>query len=166
MAAIAIPTHISDVVHLILQSYLAQTTGITDWQTFDSGLGIQTTSDLAYKGAIWLNSFRPVRSPLRRLIKLESRYTIRLLISSDDVDEVSIECHKWSRKLSELLESCSSLDQQTRFGANLDGTYSNLALSNATLDIEQNEWSIAVEGNKDGGGVGVTQCLFTVNNTL
>jgi hypothetical protein len=166
MAPITIATDISDVVHLVLQSYLSQTTGITDWQSFDSSLGIQTTSALSYRGSIWVNRIRPDTSATRRLRKIESTYTLRLLISSDDVDEVSVECHKWARKLSDLIESTSTLDGQRRNGADLDGTFIDLELAGATLDIQQGDWSITVEGNKDGGGVGVIQNILTVSGTL
>ena len=82
------------------------------------------------------------------------------------IRDSSVECHKWARKLSDLIESTSTLDGQRRNGADLDGTFIDLELAGATLDIQQGDWAITVEGNKDGGGVGVIQNILTVSGTL
>ena len=165
MAPITIATHISDIVPLALQAYLSTTTGITNWQDFDSGAGILSTSEVSYQGTIWVNRFSPsTEKALRMQTTFESAYSIRLIISANNIDLVSLLSHKWARTLSRMLESVATLEGQRREGGTLDGTYEGLTLTNATLDLAQGDWSITVEENKDGGGRGVIVCPLTLRS--
>ena len=166
MAPISIAPHISDVTHLMLESYLASTTGIEDWLDFDSGLGIHDDSALSYRGAIWCSRFDPLPGAKRSLTKGKTLWSIRLLISGDDADVVSVEAHKWARYLSVLLESCATLEGMAREGGTLDGEYLELTVTNATLAIEQNPWLLTIDTNKDGGAVAIVQSTFTVTTTF
>lgn len=166
MAAITPTVQFSDLTHLILQNFLIQTTGITDWQNFDSALAPPDDGSFAFAGVIWPQSYDPTFKVTSKVYNSSSRWGIRLLIANADVDDLSLAATQWSRVLSELLAATTSTAEMAKLGVDLSGTYAGFTvLAGTTLGLTLGgPWQIVVEENESGGGVARISNTLLINN--
>lgn len=165
--AIDPPVKIADVTHLMLESYLSQITGITDWVTgFTQILGIQDDDSLLFAASISPLSHSAAEYALRKTWATRSAWVIQVNFTTNDIRRAIHHAHKWSRFLTEVLEATNSIDGMARYGANLAGTFEGLAVpASTTLKIlDTSPWSIGLSDNGEGGAMASIKAQFTVVN--
>lgn len=151
----------------MLESYLSQITGITDWVTgFTQILGIQDDDSLLFAASITPSSHSATEYALRKVRASRSTWVIQVNFTTNDIRRAIHHAHKWARFLTEVLEATNSIDGMARYGPNLGGTYEGLAVASTTTlkIIDTSPWSIGLSDNGEGGAMASIKSQFTVLN--